>query len=684
MRLLSNKNGVYTNAITGFFSSLHRLRNTINPDCAAVAFDLRVPTFRHKMYDGYKKRRKGMPDELAAQMPYIKQILDLMGIVRVELAGYEADDIIGTLAKSCQADECFIATGDRDALQLADEKVSIVLMTNKEDITYTAQKIIEDYQITPSQFIEIKALMGDKSDDIPGVAGIGEVKAFSLIRAHKTIDDIYKNLDAPGIQKSAKANLEKDKDICFLSRELATIKTDVPIDTAIANYQIKTGEPQELAQLLTELELVTLMKRMGVTPTQTITAAPQEQDSPRILEIEYALESVLREMEHAGTKVDADGLRQFGDELRPQIEALQAAIHTAAGEEFNIASPKQLSEILFSADKLALPHAKKTKSGYSTDSDTLESLYEQHEIIPLVMEYRALTKLNATYVEGLLKCINPDTGRVHTTYKTETRTGRISSAEPNIQNIPVRTERGRVMRRFFVADCGNVLTDADYSQIELRVLAAISGDETLLEAFRNNADIHAITASQVFGVSQNSVTREMRSAAKAVNFGIVYGMGAFSLSKDLGVPLGQAKDYIERYLETYSGVRAYLERTVAEAKQNGYVKTMLGRVRYVPEINSSNHNIRAAGERIAKNTPIQGTAADIIKIAMIRVNTRLKELGSAKLILQIHDELIVETPESTACQVKTILEEEMRAAGNEVNMDLSVDIRTGKSWYETH
>ncbi|MCL1904066.1 MAG: DNA polymerase [Oscillospiraceae bacterium] len=701
IRLLSNKKGVYTNAITGFFSAFLKLQNELKPTHAAIAFDLRAPTFRHKMYDGYKKRRKGMPEELAAQMPYIKQILDYMGIARVECEGYEADDIIGTLARSAASDESenlvYIATGDRDSFQLIDEQISVCLASNKEEIIYTPKKIEELYGIAPKQFIEIKALMGDSSDDIPGVAGIGEKTAFSLIQKFETVDYIYEHLAGLDVTTLVRTKLSRGKELCFLSRELGRIKTDVPIDLSLNSYIPQKGNPAQLATLLTELELATLMKRLKLQPVELPALSDVSQNEPQKneadndqtndhpyehLQVDNDLERVLRDMENTGIKVDAEGIRKFGEELEPQINALESRIHEMAGVQFNILSPKQLSEILF--EGLGLSGTKKTKTGYSTGAEVLEALADEHPIIPLITEYRELTKLNSTYVQGLLKCVK-DNGRIHTTFKNETRTGRLSSVEPNIQNIPVRTERGRIFRRFFIAERGCLLVDADYSQIELRVLAHVSSDSIMLDAFRNNADIHTITAAQVFGVAEKNVTREMRSAAKAVNFGIVYGMGAFSLSKEIGVSVAQAKDYIERYLKKYNGVREYLERVTEEAKNCGYVKTLLGRTRNIPELRSSNHNIRASGERIAKNTPIQGTAADIIKIAMVRVYDRLiKEQPSAKLILQVHDELIVESPEQIADKTAKILSEEMISAGRELEMNLTVDVKTGSSWYETH
>ncbi|MDR0196815.1 MAG: DNA polymerase I [Oscillospiraceae bacterium] len=725
IRLLSNAKGVYTNAITGFFHTLIKQKNALEPDYIAVAFDTRAPTFRHEMYDGYKKRRKGMPDELAAQMPYIKQILGFMGISAVEKAGWEADDIIGTLAKFSENEnvDCFISTGDRDAFQLITEKVSVCLASTKGEIVYTPEKIKEVYGIEPLRMIEVKALMGDSSDDIPGVSGIGEKTAFSLIQKYGSVDYIYENLAVLELSASVKTKLEKGREMCYLSRELGAISVSAPVTLDLNGYRVSEGDRFALSRLLTELETASLMKKLDIAPDYSVfTAAIPEKPPPipegaafdkelaayilnadaekftpeqlyqmieneglskLLTEVEIPLSRILKDMEETGIKIDEGGIRRFGAELAAGIAETQKEIHALAGGEFNISSPKRLGEVLF--DKLGLPNAKKTKTGYSTDSDVLEALAGKHPVISLIAEYRALTKLNSTYVQGLLKAVGED-GRIHTTFRqTETRTGRLSSAEPNIQNIPVRTERGRTMRRFFIAENGNVLIDADYSQIELRVLAHISKDENMLAAFEEGADIHAATAASVFGVSESAVTREMRTAAKAVNFGIVYGMGAFTLSKDIGVCVGEANRYIERYLEKYGGVRDYLERTVDEARKTGRVTTVLGRVRRIPEINSTNKNIQAAGARIAKNTPIQGTAADIIKIAMVRVYNRLKsENRAAKLILQVHDELIVEAPEESRLQAAAVLREEMSAAGGELGIPLIVDVKTGKSWFETH
>jgi len=675
---LSNKNGVYTNAVTGFFSIFYKvMTNSGAPNFCAVAFDRKEPTFRHEKYGGYKAARKGMPPELAAQMPYIKQILGYMGISCVEIAGYEADDIIGTLSRVFDQKGCFceILTGDRDSFQLISDRVHVRLASTKEEIVYTPEKIREVYGVDPIQMIEVKALMGDSSDSIPGVAGIGEKTALTLIKKFENIDNIYNNLDDPAITKSVKAKLEKDKEMCYLSRELGTIALNAPVSEDIGEYGEKNADIIGLTKLLTELGMASLMKKLNLDKEITDDEALEIQNP-----ISEELSDVLRAMEKAGVKIDAGGIARFGKELDASTAEVGRKVYEAAGEEFNISSPTQVREILF--NKLGLQGGKKTKSGYSTNAETLENL--DHPIIPLILEYRELTKLNSTYVHGLLDKVAED-GRIHTTFKAETRTGRLSSVDPNIQNIPVRTERGRIMRRFFIAENGFVLVDADYSQIELRVLAYIANDSAMLEAFAKNADIHTATAASVFGVPEELVTREMRRAAKAVNFGIVYGMGAFSLSKDIGVSVADAKRYIDRYFEKYTGVRDYLEKTVAEARETGVVRTLTGRIRPIPEIKSSNKNTQAAGERIAKNTPIQGTAADIIKIAMVGVHRRLiAELPEARLILQVHDELIVESPEDVSEQASVILREEMTAAGRELGIDLTVGVGVGKSWYESH
>ena len=810
IRLLSNKKGMFTNAITGFFNIYLKLISAFNPDGAAVAFDLKAPTFRHKLYDGYKAGRKGMPEELAMQLPVVKELLSVMGIPVIECEGYEADDILGTLSAECEKKgyECIIATGDRDSFQLVTEKVTVNLAATKEDVLYTPEKIMEVYGVTPPQMIEVKALMGDGSDNIPGVAGIGEKTALSLIQKYHSIAEIYENIDTIEVTKSVREKLIKGEESCRMSHTLGTICKTAPIDTEPEHYSFGKRDETRLAAMLTDLEMFTLLKKLNVgkeaVAAAVVQAAQIQESSEEIAEIErttadyivvdgklyrcldgkseivsesdyekvlsdnspkrtFNLKSMLSEisseinnvvfdstlaayllnvnaaeynlerlcteysvvydtenipetlyklncvlysrlkaeemerllteieiplayvlvsMEKYGVEVDKEALEEFGKRLTAEAEDIEQQIYVCAGEAFNISSPKQLGAILF--DKLKLPSGKKTKTGYSTNAEVLEGLIGYDPIIELVLNYRTLTKLNSTYAAGLLKVIADD-GRVHTTYKqTETRTGRISSAEPNIQNIPVRTELGREFRRFFVAREGYKLVDADYSQIELRLLAHISDDKNMIEAFKSGEDIHTITASQVFNQPVEWVTPEMRSSAKAVNFGIVYGIGAFSLSKDIGVSVKQADEYIKAYLAKYSGVADYMEKTTSSAKKNGYVTTMFGRRRYVPELSMSNKNVQAMGKRIAMNTPIQGTAADIIKLAMVKVYDRLKkELPEARLILQVHDELIVEAKECDAEKAAEILCEEMEKAV-ELSVPLIADAKIGESWYEAH
>ncbi|MCL2077467.1 MAG: DNA polymerase I [Oscillospiraceae bacterium] len=765
IRPLSNKKGVFTHATTGFLNIYLKLMKQFAPDATAVAFDMRKPTFRAEIYSEYKANRKGMPDELAMQMPHIKQILVALGVSVLEVEGYEADDILGTLSNiaSAAGSDCVLATGDRDAFQLVNEKVCVNLAKTNDDTVFTIEKIRETYGIEPSQMLDVKALMGDSSDNIPGVKGIGEKTAYDLIKKYKNIDYIYENIDNLEITAGIKNKLLNDEEMCRLSLKLGTIALDVPISADLADYVPNDRNDAELARILTELEMFSFMKKFNVNaddvPHESVVSesaaafsvpsypvATHESDKaflsgdePKrthdlkalwgyaldngieiknvvfdmtlaayllgvdlnqytyeqlyskitaenmlnvLTEIEIPLTEVLVNMERHGIEVDKAGIENFGAELTRDIERIENEIYELAGEIFNISSPKQLGEILF--NKLMLPSGKKTKTGYSTNADVLEDLADKHEIIPLITEYRALTKLNSTYVTGLLKLTGED-NRIHTTFmQTITRTGRISSVEPNIQNIPVRTPRGRQMRRFFKGGDGCMLVDADYSQIELRVLAHISGDEIMKKAFEEDEDIHTITASQVFNQPPQWITPELRSAAKAVNFGIVYGIGAFSLAKDIGVSVSQADNYIKSYLAKYKGVKAYMDDTIAGAKKSGGVSTMFGRKRQIAEINASNKNIEAAGKRIAMNTPIQGTAADIIKLAMIRVFNKIKERGlKARLILQVHDELIVETPMNEMLEVEKILKEEMEAAAK-LDVPLAVGVKSAKTWYDAH
>lgn len=811
IRVLTNSRGVATNAVTGFMNTLLMLEKDVQPDMIAVAFDLKAPTFRHKMYDGYKANRKGMPEDLAQQLPYMKKIIKAMGIAIIEKEGYEADDIIGTISAAC-ADKkipCTVSTGDRDSFQLVNDYVTVRLAKTKGDIYYTPGVIEDEYGVTPKQMIEVKALMGDTSDNIPGVRGIGEKTALSLIKEFASVDGLYENIDSTLITDGLRNKLINGKESCYMSRKLAEICLTAPIDTELSHYIPGERDDERLAKLLSELEMYKMLQKLQLQPTsapagskasgtgnrenqasampkgdiiitdsskiyaggigimnelsgdelrayansgstkytfdiketlsvsgleklennkfdttlaayladpdsndysmsrlctqygvpegnsiqeKSITVAAlndilydnihQTGSATVLTDIEIPLATVLVAMEREGVKLDIDGIKAFGEKITEKAEKISREIYEYAGYEFNIGSPKQLGSVLF--EKLKLSSAKKTKTGYSTNAEVLESLMDKHPIIPLITEYRALTKLQNTYVTGLLKVAGED-GRVHSTFKqTETRTGRISSAEPNIQNIPVRTPLGREMRRFFTAKDGYLLVDADYSQIELRVLAHISGDEIMKKAFLDGVDIHTVTASQVFNQPIEWVTPDLRSKAKAVNFGIVYGIGAFSLSKDIGVSMTKASEYIRAYLSKYSGIAHYMDKTVAKARHDGYVETMFGRRRYIKELAAKNKNLQSFGERVAKNTPIQGTAADIIKIAMIRVYNRLRESKlDAKLILQVHDELIVEAKEDCADKAAALLKEEMENAVK-LTVPMTVDVNIGKTWYDTH
>jgi len=823
---LSNRKGIFTNAIYGFFNILLKAADDVKPDELIVAFDRKEPTFRHKADASYKANRKGMPEELAMQMPYTRQILTALGYAVVTCAGWEADDILGTLSAAAAKDgaECVILTGDRDNLQLINEYVTVRLATNKEPILYTEAKFREDYGFAPKGLIDLKALMGDSSDNIKGVAGIGEKTAKSLIQEYGSIEALYAALPDAKLTPAVRRKLESGEADAKQSKWLATIVTDAPVSVNPADYARKPQDTETLSAILTELELHKLMDRLhveaaalpadaeddsetvfvmpeivkitpemmqeicestepvdflysghvlrvawngkagsvtdaaqifrfltGSAPKRTFDAKPvyrmcmeagdtlhnllldavicayllnpsatdyairtlaaeaklpypedagefadiavlpalsdyleqqvSEQGMEALLrEIELPLVEVLADMEHSGVRIDADGVRHFGENLETEIAALQNRIYEYAGHEFNILSPKQLGVILF--EELALPAGKKTKTGWSTNAEVLEGLRGQHPIVDLILQYRQLTKLNSTYVEGLLKTVAPD-GRIHTCFKqTETRTGRISSTEPNLQNIPVRTPLGREMRKFFIAEEGCVLLDADYSQIELRLVAHLCGDENMRRSFAENRDIHRTTAAQVFNMPEDMVTKEMRSAAKAVNFGILYGIGAFSLSKDIGVSVAKADRYIKDYLHSFPRVEQFMNDTVARAKETGYVTTLFGRKRFVPELRMSNKVVQAAGRRIAMNTPIQGTAADIIKKAMVKVWRRLRdEVPSAKLILQIHDELIVEAPTDAAKQAAEILHTEMEQAC-QLSVPLTAEVQEGRSWYD--
>lgn len=834
VRMLNAPDGTPTNAVYGFLAILQRLLDANSPDALCVAFDLPAPTFRHRQYALYKAQRKPMPDDLAVQMPLLKDVLSAMGIKQLSAEGWEADDVLGTVAKLCEADgwDCEIVTGDRDSFQLITEKTDVLhVKTAKgqtETIDYDLKRFNDEYGFAPPLMVDLKALMGDASDNIPGVAGIGEKTALDLIRRFGTIESIYSNLDTLDIKDSVRKKLSAGEERARMSYELATISREAPVELRPADAAWNMENRPELYAALSRLGFRRFIDKWGLTPGESETGSAEETAGVRVLpekeisvseltgriaqadyvsvlygedisalticdgegiysvsqltageewdaftdtlfsdrvrkvshgvkdfmghalaanitprgfifdtelaayvldptesaypvdrlaarhlggerpaaqavyelypvldaklseaggrdlyyNIELPLCAVLADMERAGFLVDRAALAAYGDSMVSGINALQEEIWRYAGREFNINSPKQLGEVLF--DELMLPAGKKTKTGWSTNADVLEKLVGKHPIISDILDYRMLTKLKSTYADGLIKVISPD-GRIHTNFKmTVTATGRLSSTEPNLQNIPVRKELGSEIRKMFVAAPGCVLVDADYSQIELRLLAHISGDETMKNAFLTGEDIHAVTASQVFGIPLDEVTPQQRSHAKAVNFGIVYGISAFSLAQDIGVRPAEAKAYIDAYLEKYHGVREYMERVISEAKANGYVETLFGRRRPLPELKSSNFNTRSFGERVARNMPIQGTAADIMKLAMVNAHRRIQAEGlRSRLILQVHDELIAECPEDEAEHVKALLEEEMSGAV-QLDVPLTANAKIGHTWAEAH
>lgn len=851
VRPLTNKDGLNTNAIFGFLNIFFKYADEIKPDYIAAAFDLSAPTFRHKMYDAYKATRHKMPDELREQIPVLKDVLSAMNIKILQKEGYEADDIIGTVSRICEEEkiECCVLTGDRDDLQLASSLTRIHLvitrMGNTETTVYDDKMVFEKYGVTPSEFIDLKAIMGDSSDNIPGVKGIGEKGATALISKFHSIDGVYENIESEKITKSVRQKLLDSRDDAYMSKTLATIERCVPIDIDIESTKVTEYDNEKLFDVLSMLEFKSFIKKLGlegeaskekktsfdalcktisgselesflasdgvcfyydyqsqkfafskdetkayiadfnknksaikeflesdfkkathglkefikemksyeidvknvdfdteigaylIEPSRksydleglcadyldiilsdsatdgaqlsfdSMLSADNEEkigdyavailklkgyeeekmNERKSIElfntIEMPLVYVLASMEHEGIFVDLENLTEFGERLKKEQNQLTDEIYAHAGHEFNINSPKQLATVLF--EELDLKAVKKTKSGYSTNAEVLEKLKWEHPIVEKILEYRKIAKLNSTYVEGLIPAIDSRDGKIHSSFnQTVTVTGRISSTEPNLQNIPVRTELGREMRKMFIAKSDEyVLIDADYSQIELRVLAHIAQDENMISAFNSDLDIHTSTAAKVFNVGQYGVTQEMRSAAKAINFGLVYGMGEFSLSQDLKISVKRAKEYIEDYLGSYPNVQKYMKDTVDFAKENGYVLTMFGRRRDIPEIKASNFQTRAFGERVALNTPVQGSAADIIKLAMINVYKRLeKEKLLSKLILQVHDELIIEAPKSEVDKVCALLKEEMESAAS-LLVPLKVDMQTGRSWYDT-
>ncbi len=827
IRPLTTKDGLNTNAVYGFVNILRRNLDDLKPDGFAVAFDLKAPTFRHKKVETYKANRKGMPPELAQQLPYAKEAAKLLGAQVLTLEGYEADDILGTAAEmaSSAGEHAYILTGDRDSLQLICDNVTVLLATNSDTIPYDSAKFTETYGITPDRFVDVKALMGDSSDNIPGVPGIGEKTAFKLIAEFGTLDGVYENIDSPDIKAGQRQKLTDGKESAYTSKWLATIVKDAPVGITLEDLdgveERAASLRGELCELFTKLEFSALIKRFGLDATEISNAKNSpcesaeiecadaldvaqkilEKDSELVAvyigervslsvcenevyycsddkvreafitlknggkkllvydskslyarysltdeicfdfdlmlaayvvdptdnkldparlklrylgdssdgfssaellkcsleimrfikergqesllyDIEIPLSLVLARMEKTGFKIDVGGINDFSERLMRAARELEDRIYFLAGCEFNIKSPIQLSEVLF--ERLALPHGKKNKNGsYSTNADILEKLAPYHEIVADILEYRQLEKLRSTYGEGLTKAADAD-DFIHTSFnQTVTATGRLSSTEPNLQNIPVRTELGRELRRFFIPSSdGRVLIDADYSQIELRLLAHISGDETMIDAFNSGIDIHTVTASQAFGVPIEAVTSEMRKRAKAVNFGIVYGISDFSLAQDIGVTKKQAGEYIEAYLANYPKVDKYLKDIVSRAKADGYVTTMFGRRRDIPELRSGKKMLEAFGERVAMNSPIQGSAADIIKIAMVKVDEALCHSGyDAKLILQVHDELIVEAAEKDAEAVCALLVHEMENCV-ELSVPLTVSAAIGGSWYD--
>ena len=857
IRPLSTREGLYTHAVYGFITTLQRLLDEEEPEALCVTFDRREPTFRHQADADYKAQRKPMPPELAMQLPVMKQVLAAMSVPCYELAGYEADDLIGTISRKCQAAgwDCVIVTGDKDSLQLVTDRTRVKLVSTRMGQTttkdMTPETFREQYGFDPIHMIDLKALMGDTSDNIPGVPGVGEKTAMALVQQYGDIDALYRRLPDIDAKPNVIRKLTEGEESARHSYWLATIVTDAPLAFDPAENLRRTFRP-ELYDLFLRLEFQKLIDRYHLRPHQetaekpeyTTTVVPveteeqartlleewrradhvalyaaadltaisvhwdtgestaqtaelwsggyqgnwnallgallsgdirkishnvkdlmrtlldggfpaegfvfdtalaaylldataggydlqrlfvsyfnQELEKPAHLEpdafsplgdraaawaslhsygaaiealygvllprlreqgmeklyfgVELPLCRVLADMERSGFLVDGGALARFGADLSDTIRQLEERIYAAAGQQFNINSPKQLGKVLF--EDLGLPHGKKTKTGWSTNADVLEKLKDQ-PLVADVLTYRQYAKLKSTYADGLLKVIDPD-GRIRTSFQmTVTATGRLSSTEPNLQNIPTRTDLGSKMREMFVAAPGHVLVDADYSQIELRLLAHISGDEVMQQAFLSGEDFHTVTAARVFHVPQDQVTHQMRSRAKAVNFGIVYGISAFSLSQDIGVTVAEAKEYMERYFATYTGVRQYMEQVVSQARERGYVETLWHRRRALPELKSSNFNMRSFGERVALNMPIQGTAADIIKLAMVRVHRCLAAEGlEARLIMQVHDELIVECPEAEASRVEQLLQQEMQGVA-ELSVPLLAEAHTGHNW----
>jgi len=815
IKLLTTKDGRYTNAIFGFLSMYLALRDQAKPDGIAVAFDVKAPTFRHEMYVGYKAQRKGMPPELAEQLPVLKELLTAMGLCVLECPGWEADDILGTLAYSCIEDDCILATGDRDALQLVSDRVQVWLTKTKETLRYTPAVLQEEYNLTSAQLIDLKALMGDSSDNIPGVPGVGQKTAQALLEQYGTLENLYANLDNPNMKATMRAKLESGRDSAFMSRELGTISRNAPISCDLISYVPQPPDVVKVTRMMAELEMFRLLERLNLPAIEANAVTPahqnerpitEEHDLPALLarlsekvyftaqfsddlleslifaeseqdtlvmcgtgwffdfmktllestakkyvndskplwrwalqngvaaqniafdaaiagyllnpsssdynavrlqqeyvcgdfaalcnqlecllreqgqwalfaETELPLARVLAQMELHGFAVDTTRITAYGEELAKRIDELTHEIIELAGGEFNLNSPKQLGDVLF--ERLGLRPPKKTKTGYSTNAEVLEELRSHHPIVGMILDYRVLQKLKSTYCDGLLKVIDID-GRVRSTLnQTETRTGRISSSEPNLQNIPIRRQEGRQLRQCFVAAPGHVLVMADYSQIELRVMAAMAKEDTMIAAFAAGEDIHTATAAQVFGLPTTMVLPEMRNRAKAVNFGIIYGISAFSLAKDIGVSMKEAKEYIDGYFAHYPKVQEFRQRLIDQATKRGFAESLFGRRRALPELASSQRQLREFGQRVAVNMPVQGTAADIIKMAMVRVAQRLaRENLQSRLILQVHDELILEAPANEAEQVAVLLREEMQNAA-QLAVPMLVEAKISHAW----
>ena len=826
MRPLTTKSGKTTHAVYGMINIISRQLSAIKPDYAAVAFDLKAPTFRHQMYDGYKAGRHATPDDLISQFPDAKECISLMGMHVLELAGYEADDIQGTVAKMAHSQpdtEAYILSGDRDLLQLIDDKVKVLLATNTETKVMDEAAFREEYGISSSCFVDMKALMGDSSDNIPGVAGVGKKTAQSLIENFSCLDGIYENIEDKRISKGVREKLIRDKDNAYLSRRLAEICTDAPIDKSLSDIERRPMDKAGLYRKFTELELNSLIVKFGLSASSDSAEESVDEENPLVntkslytesdadtlrkniknrfsieilngivyistenkhfhydgeltdikeifegadilcydgkalyhklrqagcslnstkfidlllysyvlnpgggspsaeslatsfigktpeggtpsesffsgieikmaekikeigaesilYDIELPLLPLLGEIEENGFRIDTAGMLEYGDALDGLAGELSGRIYMQAGREFNLNSPKQLGEVLF--EDLGLPCKKKTKSGYSTDAQTLEDLRPYSPIIDDILEYRQVTKLRNTYA-AVLPTLADENGRIHTDFKQAlTATGRLSSAEPNLQNIPIKTKMGRQMRRYFIAEEGYSLVDADYSQIELRLLAHISGDYTMRESFISGEDIHRRTAAAVFGLPEEQVTEEMRKSAKAVNFGIVYGISGFSLAKDIGTSVAEASQYIKSYKMNYPDIDRYLDEVVKEAERNGYTTTSFGRRRYIPEITAQNGNLRAFGKRVAMNAPIQGTAADIMKLAMLRVNNALKREGlDARIVMQVHDELVIEVRDDQIEICMALVKREMEGSA-ELSVPLTADVSVGKNWLD--